>query len=159
MATRGAIAALPYRMCVGVCLTNPAGRVWVGERLDTPGGWQMPQGGVETGETPRQAALRELAEETGIDPADTTMRAEMADWLSYDLPTDMIPRLWGGRFRGQRQKWFHLGFDGTDADIRIDTPVPEFGAWQWMRPHETLAHIVTFKQPVYRAVFAQFGLG
>lgn len=149
-------ALLPYRPCVGVMLMDADGRLWVGERLDTPGAWQMPQGGIDAGEDPRTAALREMLEETGVPPDRVTVVAETADWLTYDLPPDLVGRAWKGKYRGQKQKWFLLRFGGSDADIRIDQPHPEFRDWRWMAPAEVLAQIVPFKRAVYAAAIAEF---
>jgi putative (di)nucleoside polyphosphate hydrolase len=128
---------LPYRPCVGVMLINPAGRVFVGQRRDTPDAWQMPQGGIDRGETPRVAALREMEEEIGTAAAEIV--AETQDWLRYDLPPDLLGRVWGGRYRGQKQKWVAARFTGTDADIDLATAHPEFDAWQWVEPAELKA--------------------
>ncbi|PIE09654.1 MAG: RNA pyrophosphohydrolase [Rhodobacterales bacterium] len=150
------IAALPYRRNVGVMLARPDGRVWVGERIDTPGAWQMPQGGIDKGEEARIAALRELEEETGVSPAMVALEAESDGWLRYDLPHDLVPKLWKGRYRGQEQKWFLLRFNGADADVVIAQKHPEFSAWQWVLPEQMLDLIVPFKRPVYEAVIAEF---
>lgn len=152
------IAQLPYRPCVGVMLANAAGHVFVGQRLDndTPA-WQMPQGGIDPGEAPRDAALRELWEETGI-PADlVTVEAETEGWLPYDLPHDLVPRIWKGRYRGQEQKWFLLRFQGTDSDVNIATEHPEFSEWRWLPADQLVAHIVPFKRDVYQRVLEQLG--
>ena len=151
------IAALPYRRNVGVMLVNAAGHAFVGQRIDseTPA-WQMPQGGIDRGETPRDAALRELQEETGVSPDLVTVEAETEGWLAYDLPHDIVPRIWKGRFRGQEQKWFLLRFHGTDDQVRIDLPHPEFSEWCWLPPDKVLAQIVPFKRPVYEQVLAAF---
>jgi putative (di)nucleoside polyphosphate hydrolase len=146
---------LPYRPCVGVMLINPAGRVFVGQRRDTPDAWQMPQGGIDRGETPRVAALREMEEEIGTAAAEIV--AETQDWLRYDLPPDLLGRVWGGRYRGQKQKWVAARFTGTDADIDLATAHPEFDAWQWVEPAELVGLIVPFKRPIYEAVVAEFG--
>lgn len=150
------ISKLPYRPNVGVMLVNHAGRVFVGERLDNPGAWQMPQGGIDAGEAPRDAALRELEEETGVAPALVSVEAELDEWLTYDLPSELIGKLWKGRYRGQKQLWFLMRFHGADADINIQTAHPEFGRWQWMEPGNLLSHIVPFKRPVYEAILAGF---
>jgi putative (di)nucleoside polyphosphate hydrolase len=149
-------ASLPYRPCVGVMLATPDGRVFVGERHDLPGAWQMPQGGIDKGETVREAGLRELHEETGVAPHLVTVEAETRGWHRYDLPDDLIGKAWGGRFRGQEQKWVLLRFHGTDADIDIATRHPEFSRWCWLAPDEVLAQITTFKRDVYARVFAEF---
>lgn len=148
---------LPYRPCAGVVLANGEGRVFCGERIDTPGAWQMPQGGVDPGETPRQAALRELAEETGVDPSLVTIEGETSDWVVYDLPDHLMGKMWGGKYRGQKQKWFLMRFHGRDADVRIDQPHPEFSRWRWSTPEQLVADIVPFKVDVYRAVMAELG--
>ncbi|MEM8577919.1 MAG: RNA pyrophosphohydrolase [Pseudomonadota bacterium] len=153
------IAKLPYRRNVGVMLVNRDGHVWVGQRLDRPAGteaWQMPQGGIDRGEDPRAAALRELEEETGVPPALVDVVAVSGGWLTYELPHDLIPKLWKGRFRGQEQKWFLLRFTGSDDVINIDTDEPEFSAWRWLPPAELEGAIVPFKRDVYRAVLAEF---
>ncbi len=150
------IARLPYRPCVGIMLIDRSGRVFVAQRIDTPGAaWQMPQGGIDEGESPRQAALRELHEEVGTDQAEVL--AESRDWRRYDLPAELVPRLWGGRYRGQEQKWFALRFLGDDADIDIATETPEFHAWRWAEMAELPDLIVPFKRQIYRAVIAEFG--
>ena len=147
---------LPYRPCVGVVLANPDGRIFTGERVDTPGAWQMPQGGIDPGESPVVAALRELGEETGLDPARVTVEAETPGWVRYDLPEALAGRLWKGRYRGQEQKWFLLRFRGADSEIDLTRHQVEFARWRWSTPEEVLDHIVPFKRDVYREVIAAF---
>ncbi len=150
------IDRLPYRPCVGVALTDGQGRLFAGERRDTPGAWQMPQGGIDPGETPLQAALRELGEETGIAGDRVELVCEAPDWIAYDLPPELVGRVWGGRWRGQRQKWVLLRFRGRDEEIDIATEHPEFTAWRWLSPEEMLAAIVPFKRRVYARVLDVF---
>ncbi|MBT8456305.1 MAG: RNA pyrophosphohydrolase [Rhodobacteraceae bacterium] len=150
------IAALPYRRCVGVMLVNAAGKVFAGERIDTPGAWQMPQGGIDPGETPGDAALRELWEETGIAAHHVTVEAETPEWVCYDLPTDLVGKMWKGRYRGQEQKWFLLRFHGADSDIDIATDHPEFSSWTWLDPGDIVDRIVPFKRDVYAQVLKAF---
>ena len=151
------IAKLPYRRNVGLMVLNDEGHVWVGQRKDRyKDAWQMPQGGVDKGEEARAAALRELEEETGITAELVDVVAETDDWLPYELPHDLIPQLWKGRYRGQEQKWFLLRFSGTDAHINIETKEPEFSAWKWMAPAELPDAIVPFKREVYARVLAAF---
>lgn len=148
---------LPYRPCAGMMLLNREGRVFVGQRLDsTLEAWQMPQGGVDPGEEPRDTAIRELGEETGIAPDHLELVAEAPDWLTYDLPDEMIGKVWGGKYRGQRQRWFLFRFTGTDNDIDIATPHPEFRAWRWADPADLPAIIVPFKRTLYEEVLAAF---
>ena len=152
------IARLPYRPCVGVMLVNPRREVFVGQRIDSAlAAWQMPQGGVEKGEDPREAALRELREETGVRPDLVSVLAETAEWLPYDLPHELVPRIWKGRFRGQKQKWFLMRFHGADSDIDIFTDHQEFSEWRWLPAHRLVDNIVPFKRDVYAAVMAEFG--
>jgi putative (di)nucleoside polyphosphate hydrolase len=156
-AERERIAALPYRPCVGVVLVNGEGRIFGGQRIDNPGpAWQMPQGGIDDGETPQAAGLRELREETGVAPERVRLLSESETWLHYDLPLDLVPKLWKGRFRGQKQKWLALRFTGTDADIDIVQAQPEFSAWGWLTPGELIEAAVPFKRHVYEAVFDEF---
>ena len=147
---------LPYRPCVGVVLARPDGRVFVGERIDTPGAWQMPQGGIDAGETAQNAALRELEEETGVPAGLVSVEAETASWLRYDLPDDLLGKVWKGRYRGQEQKWFLVRFHGSDSDIRIDTRHPEFSRWEWADAHDVPRRIVPFKRAVYDQVMSEF---
>jgi putative (di)nucleoside polyphosphate hydrolase len=148
---------LPYRPCVGVCLINAQGLIFAGQRKDSPSrAWQMPQGGIDAGEKPRAAALRELREETGIAADLVQVLAKTEDWLTYDLPPDLLGRVWGGKFCGQRQKWFLLRYLGRDDQIDIATDHPEFSAWKWIKADDMLAEIVPFKRDVYAQVIAQF---
>ena len=148
-------AAPRWRRGVGIMLLDRAGKVFVGRRIDTPGAWQMPQGGIDKGETPRAAALRELKEEVGTNAADFI--AETAGWLRYELPSELQGRkIWGGRYRGQEQKWFAMRFRGSDADIDLETHHPEFDAWKWVPAAELPALIVPFKRALYEAVLAEF---
>ncbi|QYX56265.1 RNA pyrophosphohydrolase [Roseovarius sp. SCSIO 43702] len=152
------IARLPYRPCVGVMLANPEGRVFVGQRIDNPGpAWQMPQGGIDPGESPRDAALRELHEETGVAPHLVDIEARTREPVRYDLPPDLAGKLWKGRYRGQEQTWFLLRFRGTDADIDIATETPEFSQWKWLAPEHLVEAIVPFKREVYARVLDEFG--
>ena len=152
------IAKLPYRPCVGVMLVNADNAVFVGQRIDSEvPAWQMPQGGVDKGEAPRDAALRELWEETGVAPELVSVEAETDEWLPYDLPHDIVPRIWKGRYRGQEQKWFLLRFHGSDDQVNIATEHPEFSRWCWLPADQVLDQIVPFKRPVYEQVIAAFG--
>ena len=152
------IARLPYRRNVGVMLVNAEGHAFVGQRIDSEiPAWQMPQGGIDKGENPRAAALRELQEETGVSPDLVTVEAETEGWIAYDLPHDIVPKIWKGRYKGQEQKWFLLRFHGTDDQVRIDADDhQEFSEWRWLAPDEVVAQIVPFKQPVYARVVEEF---
>lgn len=152
-------ASLPYRPCVGVMLVNAEGRVFVGQRIDSKEGdaWQMPQGGIDDGEELHPAALRELNEETGVTADLVTILAESREEYLYDLPDNLIGKLWGGRFRGQRQRWLLVRFNGTDEQIRLDAHEhPEFLAWRWVEPQLLPDLIVPFKKRVYRQVVEEF---
>jgi len=155
------MSALPYRPNVGAVLFNPRGLVFVARRADlpnaegAPGGWQLPQGGIDTGEDARAAVLRELAEEIGTGRAEII--GEHPDWLTYDLPPQLVGVALGGRYRGQRQRWFALRFTGEDADIRLDLdPHPEFDAWRWVELSALPALAVDFKRPIYQVLARSF---
>ena len=145
-----------YRSAVGIMLLNRAGEVFVARRLDMPmlPAWQMPQGGIDKGETPLQAALRELKEEIGTNKAKILGESRM--WLKYDLPVELTGGVWGGRYRGQRQKWFAMRFTGADRDIDLATDHPEFDAWKWIRPERLPQIIVPFKRQLYIDILAEF---
>jgi len=156
--------SLPYRPCVGIMVINRKGRVFIGKRrggpehVDATHSWQMPQGGVDKGEDTYKAALRELHEETGIRSVEKL--AEVSEWLSYDIPREIVGEAWKGKFRGQTQKWYALRFIGKDSEIDIANPPgghkPEFVDWRWEAMDKLLALIIPFKRPVYERVVQEF---
>ena len=149
--------SLPYRPCAGVMLLNAAGLAFVGRRIDTAvEAWQMPQGGIDPGEDAEACALRELGEETGIAPDHVRLIAAAPHELFYDLPEALVGKVWRGRWRGQRQRWFLYRFTGSDADIDIATAHAEFNAWRWVEPATLPDLIVPFKRQLYRDVLAAF---
>lgn len=155
---------LPYRPCVGMCVLNRDGRVFIGRRIDGPEhvdavhAWQMPQGGVDRGEDPWPAARRELYEETNIRSVEKL--GEIDEWLTYDIPREIVGQAWNGKYRGQTQKWYALRFSGDESEIDIAHPAgghdPEFVEWRWEPLASTPALIVPFKQPVYQRVAQEF---
>lgn len=151
------IEKLPYRPCVGVMLVNEDGRVFVGQRIDRDeDAWQMPQGGIDPGETPEEAGLRELAEEISVPAHAVEVEAETEGWMHYELPHDLVPQIWNARFRGQEQKWLLLRFHGSDDLIDLETQHPEFSSWQWCAPDHLVERIVPFKREVYTRVLEEF---
>ncbi|CAM8661823.1 MULTISPECIES: RNA pyrophosphohydrolase [Sphingobium] len=148
---------LPYRPCVGIMLVNMDGKIFVGQRLDNlVEAWQMPQGGIDEGEDAKAAALRELQEETGIRPELVEIIAKAKDEHFYDLPPELVGKLWGGKYRGQRQYWYLARFVGQDGDIDIQTKHPEFREWKWTIPDTLPDLIVPFKRKLYRDILQEF---
>ncbi|MEO0486814.1 MAG: RNA pyrophosphohydrolase [Pseudomonadota bacterium] len=154
------IEKLPYRKNVGIMLLNQQGRVFVGARRDRPNpgnpAWQMPQGGVDMGEDPKAAALRELEEETGVTANLVEILAETEGWMAYDLPHDLVPKLWGGKWRGQEQKYYLMRFLGDDSQIDITAHDHEFSAWRWSPVEDLVPNIVPFKRDIYARVVEAF---
>jgi len=150
-------ASLPYRPGAGIMLLNREGKIFVAQRLDNAAdAWQMPQGGLDEGEDPEAGALRELEEETGIPRDKVALVARCPVELTYDLPDELLGRLWRGKWRGQRQHWFLMRFLGEDCDVNIATAHPEFRAWRWAEPDELAALIVPFKKQLYEDVLEAF---
>ncbi|EFH12989.1 RNA pyrophosphohydrolase [Teichococcus cervicalis] len=149
-------AELPYRRNVGAVLFHRDGRVLIARRADVAeAAWQWPQGGLDAGEDPAEAVLRELREEIGT--ASARILGEVPEWLNYDLPPELVGKALRGRYRGQSQKWFALGFTGDESEIRLDQdPHPEFSAWRWAALEEVPEIVVSFRQPIYRRVAAAF---
>lgn len=146
---------LPYRPCAGIFLLNQHNQVFVGARLDSSAEyWQMPQGGIDAGESPYDAAMRELKEEIGSN--DAALLQEASDWIDYDLPDQLLGKVWGGKYRGQRQKWFAMRFLGRDQDINLNTPHPEFSRWQWLAVDQLQSVCVDFKRSVYHKITEEF---
>ncbi len=151
------LASLPYRPCAGVMLLSRDGQVFVGQRLDsTLEAWQMPQGGIDPGEDALEAAYRELWEETGVAREAVEFLAEAPEELQYDLPDDLIGKVWKGRWRGQRQRWFLFRLTAGDEAIDIETAHPEFRAWRWIDPAELPHVIVPFKRALYARLLELF---
>jgi putative (di)nucleoside polyphosphate hydrolase len=153
-------AELPYRPCAGIMLANTEGKVFVGQRIDkAPEGdaWQMPQGGIDEGEDAEKAAMRELVEETGIAPELVDVIARSRNEHFYDLPDELLGKIWKGKYRGQRQWWFLMRFKGKDSDINIETDHPEFSRWQWVSPERLPPLIVPFKKRLYESLVTEFG--
>ena len=149
------ITSLPYRPGVGVMLLNHERQVFVARRLDmTSEAWQMPQGGIDEGEEPYPAALRELEEETSV--TSVSLLAELPDWQTYDLPANLVPKMWGGKFRGQKQKWYALRFEGPESEINLETKHPEFTEWRWVPMQHLPDLIVPFKREMYADLVKQF---
>lgn len=149
------IAALPYRPCVGIMLLNKQNQVFVGQRIDnTAEAWQMPQGGLDDGEETYACGLRELEEETGV--TDVSFIGESKGWLQYDLPPELVGKLWKGKYRGQVQKWYVLRLEADDSHINIATKEPEFRAWRWAKLDELPALIVPFKRELYQKLVDEF---
>ena len=149
---------LGYRHCVGLMVVNNNGNIFTGQRLGYgSSAWQMPQGGIEKGEEASVAAYRELEEETSITFSHVELLAVSKNWLSYDLPADLIPKLWKGSFRGQTQKWFLMKFVGDDTEINLKTAVPEFSSWRWSTRQQLVSSIVEFKKDLYENVLEEFG--
>lgn len=148
-------SSLPYRPCVGIALFNAQGLVFVGCRIDQKAeAWQLPQGGIDPGEDPRTTAFRELEEEIGTAKAE--ILEELDEWLQYDLPADLVGHVWGGKYRGQRQKWFAMRFLGTDRDINLKTKHPEFRSWRWQKLSALAALGVDFKRDIYLKLQERF---
>ena len=147
---------LPLRIGVGIILLNNENKIFVGKRIDNQKGnyWQMPQGGIEKNENFFQAAMRELEEETGIKTVELVK--EFDNWLTYDLPKNLLGKVWKGRYRGQKQKWYIMRFLGSDAAVNIQTETPEFSAWKWISPNALVENIVPFKKSVYQKVLNEF---
>jgi putative (di)nucleoside polyphosphate hydrolase len=151
------LAGSNYRLCVGLMLVNHNKKIFTAQRVDfTSTAWQMPQGGIETNEDPLDAAYRELEEETSISQDKVEFLAVSQAWLSYDLPEELVPRLWNGLYRGQKQKWFLLKFIGEDKDINLNTKLPEFSHWRWSNRLELVSSIVPFKKKLYESVLEEF---
>ncbi|MFM7333267.1 MAG: RNA pyrophosphohydrolase [Tabrizicola sp.] len=149
--------SLPYRPCVGVVLIDARGMVFVGQRIDSPSpAWQMPQGGIDEGEKPREAAYRELWEETSVTRDKVEFVGKTHGWVTYDLPPELLGKVWGGKYRGQKQKWFLFRFKGQDSDVKIATEHPEFSTWRWILADEMVESIVPFKRAVYEEVIRSF---
>ncbi|MFM7446361.1 MAG: RNA pyrophosphohydrolase [Tabrizicola sp.] len=149
--------SLPYRPCVGVVLIDARGMVFVGQRIDSPSpAWQMPQGGIDEGEKPREAAYRELWEETGVTRDKVEFVGKTHGWVTYDLPPELQGKVWGGKYRGQKQKWFLFRFKGQDSDVKIASEHPEFSTWRWILADEMVESIVPFKRAVYEEVIRSF---
>jgi putative (di)nucleoside polyphosphate hydrolase len=149
-----------YRPCVGVMLINDNGQVFVGKRIDTREGdwWQMPQGGVDPGEDLETAVYRELHEETGIEAGHAAIRSKLDTPIRYDLPDELMGKLWGGKYRGQEQIWFLMQFSGADSDVNLNAHDPaEFCEWKWVEPSELVDLIIPFKKPVYQRIVDEFG--
>ena len=148
---------LPYRPCAGVMLLNRDGKVFVGQRIDTTAeAWQMPQGGIDDGEDAETAAIRELGEEIGVTPDKVALIAAAPGEFQYDLPPELIGKVWKGKWRGQRQRWFLFRFLGEDTDVNIATAHPEFMTWRWIDPADLPRLIVPFKKELYEQVLAAF---
>jgi putative (di)nucleoside polyphosphate hydrolase len=149
------ISLLPYRLGVGMMILNKHNQVFVGKRVDAKvEAWQMPQGGIDIGETPSRAALREMEEEIGTKNGNIV--SETKNWYSYDLPKFLIPKLWHGQYKGQKQKWFLINFTGEDSEIEVETNHPEFEDWRWVDLVELTEIIIPFKRKLYEAVMSEF---
>ena len=145
----------PYRPCVGIFLLNAKNKVFAGRRIDSRAeAWQMPQGGIDLGETPAEACLREMKEEIGTNAAQLLVEHE--EWLNYDIPLPLADKLWHGQYKGQKQKWMALRFTGSDGDINIATEMPEFCEWKWLEPTKLVELAVPFKRDVYERVLKAF---
>ena len=152
------INLLPYRLGVGLVIINDQLEIFTGRRLDNTKAWQMPQGGIDNNEIPLEAAYREMYEETGIKKSKVTLLKQTKTWYRYDLPQEIQNKFWGGKFRGQSQKWFLFKFIGNEFDINIETKDQEFSDWKWSKKTEMLDSIVPFKRSLYQSVLKDFHL-